>query len=103
MDTQGGGEPASDAELVRASVGGDRNSFAALYDRYADGVYDFCTSVLRDRDDAADAMQDTFLIAAVRLNQLRDPTWSGHGSTPSRATNPSGEPVLGRASPRSRT
>jgi RNA polymerase sigma factor (sigma-70 family) len=73
MDTQGGGEPASDAELVRASVDGDRDSFAALYDRYSDGVYDFCTSVLRDRDDAADAMQDTFLIAAVRLNQLRDP------------------------------
>ena len=62
-----------DAELVRAATAGDRGAFAAIYDRYADRLHDFCWSVLRDRDEAADATQDAFLVAAERLGQLRDP------------------------------
>jgi RNA polymerase sigma factor (sigma-70 family) len=62
-----------DAELVRAATAGDRGAFAAIYDRYADRLHDFCWSVLRDRDEAADATQDAFVVAAERLGQLRDP------------------------------
>jgi len=62
-----------DAELVRAAVAGDRAAFAAIYDRYADRLHDFCHSLLRDRDEAADATQDAFVTAAERLGQLRDP------------------------------
>ncbi len=63
-----------DATLVAAARGGDREAFATIYDRYADRLHDFCFSVLRDRDGAADAMQDTFVIASQRLGQLRDPS-----------------------------
>jgi RNA polymerase sigma factor (sigma-70 family) len=63
-----------DAGLVRAAVGGDRSAFADIYDRYADRVHAFATSVLRDPDEAADVTQDTFLVAARRLDQLRDPS-----------------------------
>ncbi|MEX0663598.1 MAG: sigma-70 family RNA polymerase sigma factor [Acidimicrobiia bacterium] len=62
-----------DAELVTATRSGDQAAFAAIYDRYADRLHDFCHSVLRDRHEAADAMQDTFVLAAQRLGQLRDP------------------------------
>jgi len=62
-----------DAELVAAARSGDQDAFAAIYDRYADRLHDFCHSVLRDRHEAADAMQDTFVLAAPRLGQLRDP------------------------------
>ena len=62
-----------DAELVRAATAGDRGAFAAIYDRYADRLHDFCWGLLRDRDEAADATQDAFLVAAERLGQLRDP------------------------------
>ncbi|MBM3672032.1 MAG: sigma-70 family RNA polymerase sigma factor [Actinobacteria bacterium] len=65
---------AGDAELVDAARSGDQAAFAAIYDRYADRLHDFCHSVLRDRHDAADAMQDTFVLAAQRLGQLRDPS-----------------------------
>ncbi|HEV2873316.1 MAG TPA: sigma-70 family RNA polymerase sigma factor, partial [Actinomycetota bacterium] len=58
---------------MRAATAGDRGAFAAIYDRYADRLHDFCWSVLRDRDEAADATQDAFLVAAERLGQLRDP------------------------------
>jgi RNA polymerase sigma factor (sigma-70 family) len=63
----------SDAELVAGVLAGDRDSFAAIYDRYANRLHDFCFSVLRDRDEAADAVQDTFLLAVKRLGQVNDP------------------------------
>src|SRR5262245_12893984 len=71
-----GGTPVSertDTELVAGVLAGDRDAFAAVYDRYADRLHDFCWSVLRDRDEAADAVQDTFVLAAQRLAQLNDP------------------------------
>ena len=64
---------ASDAELVRASVAGVPTAFAAIYDRYADRLHDFCAGMLADREGAADCMQDTFCTAAACLPQLRDP------------------------------
>ena len=75
---EGNGRPTSSrrARRRRARSGGDagdRGAFAAIYDRYADRLHDFCWSVLRDRDEAADATQDAFLVAAERLGQLRDP------------------------------
>jgi RNA polymerase sigma factor (sigma-70 family) len=73
MDVRALEDSRSDAELVAASVAGDRGAFAAIYDRYADRLHDFCWSLLRDRDEAADATQDAFLLAAERLGQLRDP------------------------------
>jgi RNA polymerase sigma factor (sigma-70 family) len=63
-----------DAGLVRAAIGGDRSAFADIYDRYADRVHAFATSVLRDPDEAADVTQDTFLVAARRLDPLRAPS-----------------------------
>jgi len=63
----------TDAELVAGVLAGDREAFAAVYDRYADRLYDFCASVLRDRHEAEDAVQDTFVLAAQRLAQLNDP------------------------------
>jgi RNA polymerase sigma factor (sigma-70 family) len=64
---------ASDAELVSAAAAGDRLAFAGIYDRYADRLHDFCIGMLRDRDSAADCVQDAFCIAAARLTQLADP------------------------------
>ncbi len=63
----------TDAQLVAGVLAGDREAFAAVYDRYADRLHDFCHSVLRDRDEAADAVQDTFVLVAQRLAQLNDP------------------------------
>ena len=62
----------SDGELSRAAAAGDRGAFAAIYHRYADRLHDFCIGMLRDRDAAADCVQDVFCSAAARLSQLRD-------------------------------
>lgn len=65
--------PQSDAELVALSIEGDQAAFAAIYDRYADRLHSYCFVMLRDTHSAADAMHDTFVKAATRLSQLRDP------------------------------
>jgi len=62
----------NDAELVTAYLAGDRDALAAIYDRYADRLFDTANAMLRDRDDAADMTQTVFLLAAERLGQLRD-------------------------------
>jgi RNA polymerase sigma factor (sigma-70 family) len=63
----------TDAELASAAAAGDRRAFAQIYDRYADRLHDFCVGMLRDRDGAADCVQDVFCTAATTLSQLREP------------------------------
>src|SRR5579859_5704859 len=62
-----------DSEVVASIVAGDPLGLAAAYDRYADPLYQYCRTLLADQADAADAVQDTFVIAASRLGGLRDP------------------------------
>jgi RNA polymerase sigma factor (sigma-70 family) len=62
-----------DPEIVAAIVFGDPEGLAEAYDRYAVPLYAYCCSMLREPADAADAVQDTFLIAAAKLPGLRDP------------------------------
>jgi hypothetical protein len=61
-----------DPEVVAAIVAGDPAGLAEAYDRYAMPLYSYCRSILRESADAADAVQDTFLIAAAKLRDLRD-------------------------------
>src|SRR5215470_8089030 len=62
-----------DAELAWCAVTGDRAAWSEIYDRYADGLHDYCYSILRDRQEAADALHEAFLTAATKIGQLRDP------------------------------
>ena len=62
-----------DSEVVAAVVAGNPEGLAEAYDRYASPLYTYCRSLLREPADAADAVQDTFVIAASRLAELRDP------------------------------
>jgi RNA polymerase sigma factor (sigma-70 family) len=62
-----------DTEVVASIVAGDPNGLATAYDRYADPLFKYCKSLLSDPADAADAVQDTFVIAASRLDGLREP------------------------------
>ena len=61
-----------DAALVTRAREGDRDAFAALYERYFDRVYDFLVRTVRDRDEAADVAQDTFIRAMGSLDSLRE-------------------------------
>jgi RNA polymerase sigma factor (sigma-70 family) len=67
------GEWMRDSEVVASIVAGDPEGLAAAYDRYSGPLFGYCQSLLREPDDAADAVQDTFVIAASKLGRLRDP------------------------------
>ncbi len=62
----------TDGELVEAYLAGDRVALAALYDRFAGGLFDTARAMLGNGDDAADVVQDVFCVAAAKLGQLRD-------------------------------
>ena len=67
------------AEMVDAILDGQGNGLAAAYDRYAPALYGYCRSLLGEPAGAADAVQDTFIIAAGALGRLGEPirlrTW----------------------------
>ena len=62
-----------DSEVVASIVASDLGGLGAAYDRYADPLFKYCQTLVRDPADAADAVQDTFVIAARRLGGLRAP------------------------------
>ena len=59
--------------MVAAIVAGDPAGLGDAYDRYATSLFVYCRSMLREPADAADAVQDTFLVAVSKLAGLRDP------------------------------
>ena len=61
-----------DAELAVAAAAGDRAALGQIYERNADALYELCRVILRDRHEASDAMQDTFVVATSRLAGLQD-------------------------------
>ena len=62
-----------DPDIVAAIVAGDPAGLTAAYENYAPALYTYCRSLLRDADDAADALHDTFIVASQKLDGLRDP------------------------------
>jgi RNA polymerase sigma-70 factor (ECF subfamily) len=60
-----------DGETLARAQMGDRDAFAALYERYADVVYAFLRRMLGDDATAEDALQDTFLRIARSLPSFR--------------------------------
>ncbi len=61
-----------DAELVRRARGGDRWAEEALYRRHVRAVTNAVTRLLGRTADADDVVQDTFVRALERLEDLRD-------------------------------
>jgi RNA polymerase sigma factor (sigma-70 family) len=62
-----------DREIVTTIAAGDPAGLANAYDEYAGLLYGYCHWMLGDPDDASDAVQDTFVIAASQLGNLSDP------------------------------
>lgn len=63
----------SDEALAGLAAEGDREAFAALYERYFDRIYDFAARTMRDRELAADVAQTTFIEAWTDLLRGRAP------------------------------
>ena len=62
----------SDATLASLAQGGDVEALAALLERHRPPLYATAVGLLDNRADALDAVQDTFVVALLRLAHLRD-------------------------------
>lgn len=58
---------ASDARLARRAADRDERAFAAIFSRYHQQLYRFCLSMLGNREDARDALQNTMVKALQAL------------------------------------
>lgn len=61
-----------DEQLARLIATGDREAFAALYDRYLPALVRYCRGILLVREDAEDAAQNA-MVAALRALPTRPP------------------------------
>ena len=70
--------PPIDAEherqVILAITAGDPAGIAMAYDRYAAALYGYCHWMLHDSADAAESLQDTFVLAATTLSDLPEPS-----------------------------
>ena len=64
-------------DLVERSIRGDRDAFAALYERSFGPVYAFVVSEVSDFDEARSICQETFLRAWNGLKGLKEPAAFG--------------------------
>jgi len=66
-------EQPTDAELVQMAWLGDSTAFGALLDRHRIALLAQALGRLGEREAAADAVQEAFVIALCHMDQLRDP------------------------------
>lgn len=66
-----GGNDESLVELARRDPGA---GWAAIWDAHGAALHGYCRRLLDDSSDADDVVADVFLVAAQRIDQLRDPT-----------------------------
>ncbi|MBS2031679.1 MAG: sigma-70 family RNA polymerase sigma factor [Deltaproteobacteria bacterium] len=58
---------ATDAELAKAAVRGERDAFARLVEQHHRAVFALCYRLLRERDEAGDAAQEAFVRAYASI------------------------------------
>ena len=62
--------PERDLELLRAAAGGDRLAFHVLVDRHSKELFRLAVALSRNRSDAEDVLQETFVGAYRGLSQF---------------------------------
>jgi RNA polymerase sigma-70 factor, ECF subfamily len=65
------GDSVDDAALLRAHVNGDPDAFALLVARHKDRMWAVALRIMRDPEDAADALQDAYIAAFRRAASFR--------------------------------
>ncbi|MHB9029427.1 MAG: sigma-70 family RNA polymerase sigma factor [Candidatus Latescibacterota bacterium] len=63
--------PLSDAELVKLARSGDESALTDLVDRHSSRLYTLLKRMLRNEDDAQDALQETFIAMIEKFSTFR--------------------------------
>lgn len=60
-------------QIIKALRRRDPQGIAEVYDRYAEGLYEYCWWLLRDHGTAREALHDSLLATGVHVDALRSP------------------------------
>jgi RNA polymerase sigma-70 factor (ECF subfamily) len=60
----------TESEIVRKAKAGDKKAFAELVSTYSDRIYNLALRILRNREDAEDVLQETFLTVLQKLDSF---------------------------------
>ncbi len=71
MVITGNSGPAVTDKLVVAAQQGNQEAFGALVDEYQDNIYNYVARMIRDRTEAEDIAQETFVKAYQALGEFR--------------------------------
>ena len=63
---------AADRELIRRYLAGDVDAFEALMQAHENRVFSICLRMMRDRDAALDATQETFLTVLRKADRYKE-------------------------------
>lgn len=59
-------------EIIRRAKEGNRNALSELVTLYSDRIYNLALRILRNREDAEDVLQETFLTVVEKLNTFNE-------------------------------
>ena len=79
----------TDERLAKLAAQGDERAFAILYARYSHRLHAYCRSILKNEDDAHDALQSSMLKAFRALRGNGGPSRCARGCSASPTTSPS--------------
>lgn len=57
-------------DWIKQALSGDQSAYAALYEHYASGIYRLCYSLVLNKQDAEDVMQESFVYAFKNLGRF---------------------------------
>lgn len=58
-------------DLILRSIDGDQSAQAALYKHYAKAMFNVCMRFMKNREDAEDVLQESFVTAFLRMHTFR--------------------------------
>lgn len=65
----------SDAQLVRLAQNGDEHALETIFQRYKNNLYYTAYKITNNREDAQDALQDTFLQVSQSIQNVKRPEY----------------------------
>ena len=55
------------ADWIQEAISGNQSAYASLYQQYAAGIHRLCHSLVLNKEDAEDVMQESFVYAFKNL------------------------------------
>lgn len=63
----------TDEKLIQQIKQGESKAFGQLFSKYKNRIYSICLNIVKNPHDAEEVVQDTFIHAYLKIDQLKEP------------------------------